>query len=104
MADSVAGELSVEKLAAAVIRFRLPGLLPAARKECGKMRAFAALRKTFIVASSYSKNFGIMRARRRLHLVAADAETVDRAFGRVKSAIRVTLESPPAHGVHRPSE
>lgn len=47
------------------------------------------MHKELIVASSYSKNFGLYNERvGACTLVAADSETVDRAFSQMKAAIR----------------
>lgn len=63
------------------------------------LRAFAALHKELIVASSYSKNFGLYNERvGACTLVAADSETVERAFSQMKAAIRANYSNPPAHG------
>ncbi len=71
------------KRVAAAIRFRLPWLCPRPEEDAEGLRAFAALHKELIVASSYSKNFGLYNERvGACTLVAADAETVDRALAR----------------------
>ena len=63
------------------------------------LRAFAALHKELLVASSYSKNFGLYNERvGACTLVAADQEAVDRAFSQMKSVIRANYSNPPAHG------
>lgn len=47
----------------------------------------------------YSKNFGLYNERvGACTLVAADQETVDRAFSQMKSVIRANYSNPPAHG------
>ncbi len=57
------------------------------------------MHKELIVASSYSKNFGLYNERvGACTLVAADSETVDRAFSQMKAAIRANYSNPPAHG------
>lgn len=95
----VLAELSVEK-GGCRYSISLTVALPAARKKMRKVCAlFAALHKELIVASSYSKNFGLYNERvGACTLVAADAETVDRAFSQMKSAIRANYSNPPAHG------
>ena len=63
------------------------------------LRAFAALHKELLVASSYSKNFGLYNERvGACTLVATDQEAVDRAFSQMKSVIRANYSNPPAHG------
>lgn len=57
------------------------------------------MHKELIVASSYSKNFGLYNERvGACTLVAADSETIDRAFSQMKAAIRANYSNPPAHG------
>ncbi len=66
------------------------------------------MHKELIVASSYSKNFGLYNERvGACTLVAADSETVDRAFSQMKAAIRANYSNPPAHGAcccHHPEQ
>ncbi len=63
------------------------------------LRAFAAVHQELIVASSYSKNFGLYNERvGACTLVAANEETADRAFSQMKSVIRANYSNPPAHG------
>ena len=55
--------------------------------------------RNLIVASSYSKNFGLYNERvGACTLVAANEETADRAFSQMKSVIRANYSNPPAHG------
>ncbi|MEF2985634.1 aminotransferase class I/II-fold pyridoxal phosphate-dependent enzyme, partial [Pseudomonas aeruginosa] len=55
--------------------------------------------KELIVASSYSKNFGLYNERvGACTLVAADSENADRAFSQMKICIRANYSNPPAHG------
>ncbi len=61
--------------------------------------ALAAACPEFIVASSFSKNFGLYQDRTgALTLVAGSAAAADRAFSHVELAIRVNYSNPPAHG------
>jgi aspartate/tyrosine/aromatic aminotransferase len=53
----------------------------------------------FLVASSFSKNFGLYQDRTgALTLVAAEAAQAEAAFSNVEIAIRVNYSNPPAHG------
>ena len=53
----------------------------------------------FLVASSFSKNFGLYQDRvGALSLVAADAKAAEAAFSHVKTVVRVIYSNPPAHG------
>lgn len=52
-----------------------------------------------LVASSFSKNFGLYQDRTgALTLIASDSRTADAAFSNVEIAIRVNYSNPPAHG------
>ncbi len=91
-------QLSVEK-AGCRCSTSPTGLCPWSEEDAEGLRAFVALHKELLVASSYSKNFGLYNERvGACTLVAADAETVDRAFTQMKSAIRANYSNPPAHG------
>jgi aspartate/tyrosine/aromatic aminotransferase len=61
--------------------------------------ALAASCPEFLVASSFSKNFGLYQDRTgALTLVAGSAATVEAAYSNVEIAIRVNYSNPPAHG------
>ncbi len=52
-----------------------------------------------LVASSFSKNFGLYQDRTgALTLIAADSESAAASFSHVEIAIRVNYSNPPAHG------
>jgi aspartate/tyrosine/aromatic aminotransferase len=61
--------------------------------------ALAAACPEFLVASSFSKNFGLYQDRTgALTLVAATATAANHAFSHIEIAIRVNYSNPPAHG------
>ena len=61
--------------------------------------ALAAVCPEFLVASSFSKNFGLYQDRTgALTLVAGTATAAESAFSNVEIAIRVNYSNPPAHG------
>jgi len=61
--------------------------------------ALAAACPEFIVASSFSKNFGLYQDRTgALTLVAGSAAAANNAFSNVEIVIRVNYSNPPAHG------
>lgn len=63
------------------------------------LRLFANHHPELLIASSYSKNFGLYNERvGAFTLIAADAEIADRAFSQVKTIIRANYSNPPAHG------
>ncbi|TVS73946.1 aspartate/tyrosine/aromatic aminotransferase [Escherichia coli] len=92
-------QLSVEKGWLPLFDFAYQGFARGLEEDAEGLRAFAALHKELIVASSYSKNFGLYNERvGACTLVAADSETVERAFSQMKAAIRANYSNPPAHG------
>jgi len=61
--------------------------------------ALAAACPEFLVASSFSKNFGLYQDRTgALTLVAGSAAAANNAFSHVEGVIRVNYSNPPAHG------
>jgi aspartate/tyrosine/aromatic aminotransferase len=61
--------------------------------------ALAAVCPEFMVASSFSKNFGLYQDRTgALTLVAGSAAAANSGFSHVEVAIRVNYSNPPAHG------
>ncbi|OCG42767.1 amino acid aminotransferase [Gilliamella sp. Bif1-4] len=63
------------------------------------LRLFANNHPELLIASSYSKNFGLYNERvGAFTLIAANAEIADRAFSQVKTIIRANYSNPPAHG------
>lgn len=60
---------------------------------------FAERGLEFVVAASFSKNFGLYSERTgSFSLVAASPEAADSAFSHVKTTIRVMYSNPPRHG------
>ena len=63
------------------------------------IRTFLKYNKEILVASFFSKNFGLYNERiGALTVVSADKETADRVFSQVKIAVRANISNPPAHG------
>ncbi len=79
--------------------FAYQGFARGLNEDAEGLRIFAASHKELIVASSYSKNFGLYNERvGAITLVAADAATAETAFSQVKYTIRANYSNPPAHG------
>ncbi|WP_038874229.1 amino acid aminotransferase [Serratia marcescens] len=92
-------ELSVANGWLPLFDFAYQGFANGLEEDAQGLRIFAAKHKELIVASSYSKNFGLYNERvGACTIVAADAETADRAFSQVKAAIRANYSTPPSHG------
>lgn len=79
--------------------FAYQGFARGLEQDAEGLRAFAALHDELVVASSYSKNFGLYNERvGACTLVTADADTAERAFSQLKATIRANYSNPPAHG------
>lgn len=79
--------------------FAYQGFARGLDEDAEGLRIFAASHQELIVASSYSKNFGLYNERvGAITLVAADASVADTAFSQVKYTIRANYSNPPAHG------
>ncbi|OQP35801.1 MULTISPECIES: amino acid aminotransferase [Pantoea] len=79
--------------------FAYQGFARGLDEDAEGLRIFAASHQELIVASSYSKNFGLYNERvGAITLVAADAATAETAFSQVKYTIRANYSNPPAHG------
>ncbi|CAI1779448.1 amino acid aminotransferase [Serratia sp. TSA_198.1] len=92
-------ELSVANGWLPLFDFAYQGFAKGLEEDAQGLRIFAAKHQELIVASSYSKNFGLYNERvGACTIVAADAETADRAFSQVKAAIRANYSNPPSHG------
>lgn len=63
------------------------------------VRLFANALPELLIASSYSKNFGLYNERvGALTLIAENADIADKAFSQVKTIIRTNYSNPPSHG------
>lgn len=92
-------ELSVAKGWLPLFDFAYQGFANGLEEDAQGLRIFAAKHQELLVASSYSKNFGLYNERvGACTLLAADAEIADRAFSQMKAAIRASYSNPPAHG------
>jgi aspartate aminotransferase len=79
--------------------FAYQGFANGLDEDAQGLRIFAASHNELLVASSYSKNFGLYNERvGACTLVASDADSANRAFSQVKSVIRTIYSNPPAHG------
>ncbi len=68
-------------------------------EDAAGLREFAKYNPEMLVASSFSKNFGLYNERVGcLTLVAEEGEQADTAFSQIKSIIRTVYSNPPFHG------
>jgi aspartate aminotransferase len=92
-------EISAKKGWLPLFDFAYQGFAKGLEEDAQGLRIFAASHQELLVASSYSKNFGLYNERvGACTLVAADAETAERAFSQVKAGIRANYSNPPSHG------
>jgi len=79
--------------------FAYQGLGDGIEEDAGGLRAFCEPGCELLVASSFSKNFGLYRERvGALTLVAGSQEAAGRALSQMKTRIRRNYSNPPAHG------
>ena len=92
-------KMSAEKGWLPLFDFAYQGFANGLEEDAYGLRAFTKLNKELLVASSYSKNFGMYNERvGAFTVVAADEATANRAFSQVKSIIRVLYSNPASHG------
>lgn len=91
--------LSQEKGWLPLFDFAYQGFARGLDEDAEGLRIFAAAHQELLVASSYSKNFGLYNERvGALTLVAASSEAAKTAFSQVKYSIRANYSNPPSHG------
>lgn len=79
--------------------FAYQGFAKGVEEDAQGLRTFAKYNTEILVASSFSKNFGLYNERvGAFTLVAASEEIATTAFSQVKSIIRSIYSNPPAHG------
>ena len=92
-------ELSAQKGWLPLFDFAYQGFANGIEEDAYGLRAFAKRNPELLVASSYSKNFGMYNERvGAFTVVAADEETANRAFSQVKAIIRTLYSNPASHG------
>ncbi|WJV60852.1 amino acid aminotransferase [Pectobacteriaceae bacterium CE70] len=92
-------DLALEKGWLPLFDFAYQGFAKGLNEDAQGLRTFAAKHQELIIASSYSKNFGLYNERvGACTFVAADSATADTAFSQVKATIRANYSNPPAHG------
>lgn len=91
--------MSLEKGWLPLFDFAYQGFARGLEEDAEGLRIFAASHQELIVASSYSKNFGLYNERvGALTLVAGESAVADTAFSQVKATIRANYSNPPSHG------
>lgn len=92
-------ELCKEKQLLPMFDFAYQGFAKGVEDDAQGLRIFADLCEELLIASSFSKNFGLYNERvGAFTLVAKDSAEATTAFSQVKSIARVIYSNPPAHG------
>ncbi|WP_434360261.1 aspartate/tyrosine/aromatic aminotransferase [Parasalinivibrio latis] len=92
-------KLCAEKNLLPMFDFAYQGFAKGVEEDAAGLRTFAKYNKELLVASSFSKNFGLYNERvGAFTLVAPDSQVAATAFSQVKSIARVIYSNPPAHG------
>jgi aspartate/tyrosine/aromatic aminotransferase len=82
-----------------LVDFAYQGLGDGLRADARGLQALCQPGTELMVASSFSKNFGLYSERvGALTLVAADADAAGKALSQLKAAVRTNYSNPPAHG------
>lgn len=81
--------------------FAYQGFAKGTEEDAFGLREFAKHNPELLIASSFSKNFGLYNERvGAFTLVAKDADTANTSFSQVKSIIRANYSNPPSHGAN----
>ena len=93
------GDLLAERGALPLVDFAYQGFAQGLTEDAAGLLALARPGAELLVASSFSKNFGLYNERiGALTVVAGDAAAAEAALSHVKLAIRTNYSNPPAHG------
>jgi len=91
--------LCAEKNLLPLFDFAYQGFAQGIEEDAEGLRIFTEHCKELLVASSFSKNFGIYNERTgAFTVVAKTADVANTVFSQLKSIIRVIYSNPPAHG------
>ncbi|WP_427834089.1 amino acid aminotransferase [Actinobacillus pleuropneumoniae] len=94
-------KLSAEKGWLPLFDFAYQGFGNGLDQDAYGLRAFVKNHKELLIASSYSKNFGLYNERvGAFTLVAENADVANKVFTQIKSIIRVLYSNPAAHGAN----
>ncbi|GAA3722765.1 aspartate/tyrosine/aromatic aminotransferase [Oceanisphaera sediminis] len=94
-------KLSAEKGWLPLFDFAYQGFAKGIEEDAFGLRVFAEHNVELMIASSFSKNFGLYNERvGAFTLVAKDADTANTSFSQVKGIIRANYSNPPSHGAN----
>ena len=92
-------DVLAERSVLPLVDFAYQGFAVGLEEDAAGLRSLCRPDCELIVCSSYSKNFGLYRDRvGALTVVAADADTAERALSHVNVCIRTNYSNPAAHG------
>ncbi len=92
-------KLCADKKLLPLFDFAYQGFAKGVEEDAHGLRTFAKYNSEILVASSFSKNFGLYNERvGAFTLVAESEQTAATAFSQVKAIIRSIYSNPPAHG------
>ncbi len=92
-------KMSAEKGWLPLFDFAYQGFGEGIEEDAAGLRTFTQHNSELLIASSFSKNFGLYNERvGGITLVAKDATQADNAFSQIKSIIRANYSNPPFHG------
>ncbi len=95
----VLAKLVAEKKLLPLFDFAYQGFAKGVEEDAQGLRIFTQYNKEILVASSFSKNFGLYNERvGAFTLVSESEEVATSAFSQVKAIIRSIYSNPPAHG------
>lgn len=94
-------KLSADKGWLPMFDFAYQGFAQGTEEDAFGLREFAKHNPELLIASSFSKNFGLYNERvGAFTLVAKDEDSANTSFSQVKSIIRANYSNPPSHGAN----
>ncbi|MDP5253505.1 MULTISPECIES: amino acid aminotransferase [unclassified Vibrio] len=92
-------KLTAEKSLLPLFDFAYQGFAKGVEEDAQGLRIFTQYHREILVASSFSKNFGLYNERvGAFTLVAENTDIATTAFSQIKAIIRSIYSNPPAHG------
>jgi aspartate/tyrosine/aromatic aminotransferase len=96
---SAIADIVAERQLLPLVDLAYQGFAEGLDEDAAALRAFAERGCELLVASSFSKNFGLYNERvGALSIVARDREAAEKALSNVKQCVRANYSNPPFHG------
>jgi len=97
----IISDLALEKGWLPVFDLAYQGFGQGLNEDVLGVRLFAENQPELLIASSYSKNFGLYNERiGAFTLIAKNADIAERAFSQARTIIRASYSNPPSHGAN----